>query len=738
MPAVWDEKSVFLRALGLPPSERNAFLDSACPDLRSRSRIEALLSHHAARQDVLSRTPHASGAVASGASGAPDAASPSRIDEFEVERKLGEGGMGVVYLARDTVLGRKVAIKVLPPHLIDSELAIERLRQEARAVAGLAHPGIVPIYRAATSGTQHYIVMEYVEGETLQERLGGAPSSSGDATPTGELPAVFRDDRKVRESAQIIAEVADALDHAHGVGVIHRDIKPSNVIIDRQGRPRLMDFGIAKIEGGMSLTSTGGRAGTLAYMSPEQVEHGTVPVDHRSDIFALGVMLYEMLAMRRPFDAPSQPRLAEAIQKHEPPELRHANRLVPPDLSTICHKALEKKPQNRYQSAAEMAADLRAMLAGEPITARPPSTMRRARRWTLRHRRGLGIAAVVGSLIAAGGTTATMMWVQQGRLGRLSVTGGAPDQRVTVRPVDADGKTIGAVIELAGEAPELRLPVGLHRIRVEDSRGRWIESTVPISRPADARAIALPSLLPDPDIDDMIFVPGGEFICGEEGERPPQGPRKVFVDPFFIDRTEVSNAQYLVFVVAGGAPMPEHWLEIGLDRLPMDAPVVGVTWEEAEAYARSLGKRLPTAIEWEVAMRMSDGRLVPWGAEQVEIPSATLEDIRASAKRQGSQEQYLKHVLPVDSRPDLATELGILHAASNVTEYTATLHLGITSVMVTKGASWADDPVQSNLARVGTHPFETLADHGVMAPGRSMKIGFRCVRSAEPEAGSAR
>jgi len=734
----WDEKAVFVRALEVPPSERDAFLDSACPTPTARARIAALLSHHAAGSDLLARTPHASGAVAPGVSGASGAVSPSRIDDFEIVRELGRGGMGVVYLARDRELGRLAAVKVLAPHLIDSEQAKERLRSEARAIAKLSHPGIVPIYRAGVAEGRHYIAMEYVPGQTLNERLragGGAAADSDTSTPTGELPAVLRDPDAVREAARIVAEVADALDHAHRHEVFHRDIKPSNVIVDSNGRPHLTDFGIAKFEGSLALTTTGDMAGTLPYMSPEQTEENR-RVDGRSDLFSLGVVLYELLSLRRPFDGPSQPKLIEAIQRHEPPELRKANRLVPPDLSTICHKALEKRPQNRYQSAAHMAADLRAFLAGDPILARPPSAVRRVRRWVRRHPSGLAAAVVVGSISLAAIGVVSAVLVGRWRLCTVEVVGGAEGMTVQLRPVD-ENSSLGEAIELGATPTSAQVPAGIYRMVMNHRGGVRVDSTVPLVRPGEHRRIELPSSAPpapEPD-EDMVFIAGGECQVGHserENDPGPQRTRRVVLDPFFIDRREVSVGDYRRYLEATGEPMPTAWTMMNADQLRDEWPVAGVTWEEAERYARWVGKRLPTAEEWECAMRAPDGRLVPWGDAEVDYPHASLEDVRAPKQSALADISiYAKLAQPVDSRPDLATELGILHASSNVAEYTATFQRQLGWVLI-KGASWLDDPMQTHLGKVTYRPFETVGDRERIVPAWAMNVGFRCARSAPP------
>jgi len=731
-----SEKTAFLRALELPPLERSAFLERVCRTIEARSRVEALLAIHAEDHKHGVRLPLMSVASASSASGALGADShSSRIDEFELLRELGRGGMGVVHLARDTALDRLTAVKVLAPHLVDSEQAVERFRREGRAVAGLTHPGIVPVYRAAHSNGRHYIAMAYVEGQTLHDRIRAARPPAGDATPTGELPEVLRDPQVVREAARIVAAVAEAIDHAHRSGVVHRDVKPSNIIIDSSGEPHLTDFGIAKIDGGLALTTPGDLAGTVHYMSPEQTLEAPDSVDHRSDIFSLGIVLYEMLTLRRPFDGPNQQRVIDAIRSGEPPDLHTANPIVPVDLATICHKALEKRPQNRYQTAAHMAADLRAFLAGDPILARPPSAIRRARRWAKRHRTGLAAASVVACVALAAGSVALVVLQQQRRLCMIELADPGGAHHVLLRRLSDDGFDVGAPEDIGPPPIRRRIAPGVYRVAMVSDDGRFAETTVSLVRPGEARTLELaPPSARASATEGMVFVPGGSCSCGVAGRPDPQGPRRMKLAPYFIDRTEVSNRQYRDFVEATGAPPPPQWEALGLDAVPDDLPVVGVSWEEAEAFARWSGKRLPTAAEWECAMRHPDGRLMPWGTAKPQIPRATLEAVQraGSGSLPMTIAEYLAHAMPVDGRPELGTANEILHAATNVTEWTASILSGRTTVVVVKGASWADDPAVTDLARVTTFPFETIGPGDAMVPARSMKIGFRCARSASP------
>ena len=262
------------------------------------------------------------------------------ISHYKISAKLGAGGMGEVYLATDTSLDREVALKFLPEFLRNDPEARARLIREAKAASKLHHPNILTIYAVEEDQGRDFIVMEYVEGTPLT-------GSSHDAQRS--LPVLL----------DIAIAVADGLQKAHSAGVIHRDIKPANILIDKDGHPRILDFGLAKVHGADKLTKTGSTTGTAAYMSPEQAQGREI--DARSDLFSFGVVLYEMIAGRPPFVGEHQAALAYAIVNETPEPLSRYKSDVPPELERIIAKALAKSVEERYQSAADLNADLRAL-----------------------------------------------------------------------------------------------------------------------------------------------------------------------------------------------------------------------------------------------------------------------------------------------------------------------------------------------------------------------------------------
>lgn len=270
---------------------------------------------------------------------------------YRLKEKIGSGGMADVFLADDLLLGREVAVKVLHAQFASDPAFIQRFRYEAQAAANLNHPNIVNIYDWGNEGELYYIVMEYVEGRDLKDLL----KSEGRLTPEW--------------AAEIAAEISAALQFAHRRNLVHRDIKPHNVFITNMSRVKVMDFGIAREGNGEGITQTGVVMGTPQYISPEQAQG--LPVDGRSDIYSLGVVLYEMLTGQVPFDDPSPVTVAYKQVREDPVPPSVINREVPPTLEAIVMKAMAKNPANRFQSAQEMKADLLRFLEGMPVTAPP-------------------------------------------------------------------------------------------------------------------------------------------------------------------------------------------------------------------------------------------------------------------------------------------------------------------------------------------------------------------------------
>jgi len=279
-------------------------------------------------------------------------ATPTDFAGYEILGELGRGGMGIVYKARDAKLNRIVALKVLIAGEGASQEQVERFFREAESAAKLKHPNIVPIHELNIHAGKHYFTMDFVEGTPLDEVI-----ESGELTP--------------QKSMEYMEQVARAVHHAHEQGVIHRDLKPSNIIISNDGRPMVMDFGLAKevdVEGG--LTQSGTALGTPQYMSPEQASGASRDVGPVSDVYALGAVLYEMLTGRPPFVADNIMSLLNAVVGEDPVPPRMVDPRIPRDAEVICLKCLEKELGRRYQSAKELREDCQRLLAGYESEAR--------------------------------------------------------------------------------------------------------------------------------------------------------------------------------------------------------------------------------------------------------------------------------------------------------------------------------------------------------------------------------
>jgi serine/threonine protein kinase/tetratricopeptide (TPR) repeat protein len=383
---------------------------------------------------------------------------PERLGDYRILREVGRGGMGVVYEAEQESLGRRVALKVLAAHGLRNPKQLLRFRREARAAARLHHTNIVPVFGVGESAGQHYYVMQFIPGLGLDAVLeeikllrghcpkdggsarpvgGGGPSAAGvarslmtgqfaaappqedleerpapsRATPTavpssppsvvlpgqsGRSSAPDSAGRYTRSVALVGVQVAEALDYAHRQGILHRDIKPSNLLLDGQGMVWVADFGLAKAADSDDLTHTGDIVGTVRYMAPERFEGRC---DARSDVYALGLTLYELLALRPAFDRSDRAELIRQVTHEEPPRLRGLDPAIPRDLETVVRKAIEREPGRRYADAGALAADLRRYVEGRPIRARRVSPLEHAWRWCRRNPAWAALVATVLVLV---------------------------------------------------------------------------------------------------------------------------------------------------------------------------------------------------------------------------------------------------------------------------------------------------------------------------------------------------
>ncbi len=348
--------------------------------------------------------------------------SPETVGPYRIERLLGTGGQGEVYLAEDGRLGRKVALKVMPRSADPAGRMLERFRREGAVAARLDHPGICTVYEAGTEGGRPYIAMRFVDGESLAqwvEATRGSESTEVPGRTRSESVSKVVGDVRSRDGVLRIVEVAEkaarALDAAHRAGLIHRDIKPGNIMVTPEGEPVILDFGLAREEEeAKDLTLTGTLMGTPAYMSPEQITAQRIRLDRRTDIYSLGVTLYECLTLRLPFEAPTRDQLYHKILVADPEDPRRLNASIPADLRVVLETALDKDRDHRYQTAADFAEDLRRVRLQEPILARPAGPILKLRRWAQRNPQ-LAVA-VAALLVVTGAIFAQLVFIiEEGR-----------------------------------------------------------------------------------------------------------------------------------------------------------------------------------------------------------------------------------------------------------------------------------------------------------------------------------
>jgi tetratricopeptide (TPR) repeat protein len=392
------------------------------------------------------------------------------LGDFRIVREIGRGGMGVVYEAEQISLGRRVALKVLPFASTLDAKQLQRFKNEAQAAAHLHHTNIVPVHATGCERGVHYYAMQLIEGQTLAAIIAdarqqahqarahtepasaalpnatqglptpgllpaeppiSAPVDSWATAPGTDLPLALPEwsattpkagistERStdspafIRAAAQLGVQAAEALEHAHQLGIIHRDIKPANLLVDARGNAWITDFGLAHCQSQAGLTMSGDLVGTLRYMSPEQALAKRVLIDHRTDIYSVGVTLYELLTLEPAFGGRDRQELLRQIAFEEPRPPRRLNKAIPAELETVVLKAMEKNPAERYATAQELADDLRRFLEDRPIQAKRPSVVQRVRKWSRRHRPVVYAMAAVALVIVA--ATIVVLWREKDR-----------------------------------------------------------------------------------------------------------------------------------------------------------------------------------------------------------------------------------------------------------------------------------------------------------------------------------
>jgi serine/threonine protein kinase/cephalosporin-C deacetylase-like acetyl esterase len=658
-PERWKQiERLYHAALKLEPGQRAVFLKEGCTcDEDLRREVESLLAHQPPAESVIEAS--ALEFAAKGIAADSDLStvvlsskSPNHsrigqiVSHYRILEKLGEGGMGVVYKAQDLRLERKVALKFLPTHLSPNEEEKERFIREAKAALALDHPNIGTIHEVAdTEDGQMFIVMAYYEGETLKQKIESGPLS-------------------VKEAVDIAAQIAQGLANAHSQQIVHRDVKPGNVLVTPEGLVKIIDFGLAKLGGLTRITKTHTTMGTVAYMSPEQARGEEV--DQRADVWALGVVLYEMLSGQLPFSGTHAEAIIHAILTAKPKPLKQLREDAPAEIDRMIQRALEKDLKSRYASAAEVLKDLSEYQSSLTL---PEIGGRRLLSQWIRQKQVaipgvLLLLAVTASLFWVSVQNSRVHWarnealpqiarlVEKGnvvaafrlaRQGERYLPGNAEIQglrrdhsfqlsiRTTPPGADVYVKDYMDVEdparwELLGRSPleSVQIPASFLHYRITKLGFNTVEGTYwnpnaqVIQFTLDPKGAA-PS--------GMVRVPGGSYYVF-----PPPIP----LQEFWLDKYEVTNKQFKEFVDQGGYQKHEQWKqpfvkdghvlsweqamtefrdatgrpgpstwEFGTyTEGRADFPVNGVSWYEAAAYTEFAGKNLPTVYHWYYAARL--------------------------------------------------------------------------------------------------------------------------------------
>ena len=634
-------------------------------------------------------------------------------DAFRIENELTGGGMSRLFVATESSLNRRVVIKVLPPDWA-SEVSAARFKREMEFAAQLQHPHILPVLAAGARDSLLYYIMPYVDGESLRARLRRDGAFS------------------VPDATRILGEVADALAYAHQRGVIHRDIKPENILLE--GRHAVLaDFGVARavLEARTNerLTSTGASVGTPGYMSPEQVAGDAV--DARADVYALAIVGYELITGTPPFTGPTAQAILTANLTHEPPPLTTVRRDVPPHVSAAIARALSKDPDARFRTATEFGE----ALARGPADPQRRGISREARRIMLAG--AVVIVALLGGLswMRSSARTATLIArvtpaADSGRFDEVATVLDSAGARLHERRLRALAAKVGGRIadrtEPAGAAVRIKR---VHPLATVAERGTTALGETPIDGTQVVAGEYLvhvehPSAEPLDLVVELELGTSVEIGRALNTDTTRRGMTRVDAGPsptgkpvpaFFIGKTEVTNAEFQRFVSGGGYRDPALWpdtMVIAGRRLPREAalarlvdrsglmaprswsgaqfpagrdqhPVTGVSWYEAAAYARSIGRRLPTQAEWWRAALGDGASPFPWGHDGATV------DLRANFGLVGTS--------PVGTFPAGVSGYGCHDMAGNVREWLADAG-PVAGRHLVAGGSWQDPSYMFELA----------------------------------------
>ncbi len=639
----------------------------------------------------------------------------STLGPYQILEQIGLGGMATVYKAYQPGMNRLVALKVLPEHYARDPRFVKRFEREAQVVAKLEHRNIIPIYDYGSHDNITYLAMRYLQAGTVKDILAH-----------GALP--------LNDVAKLLSDISSALDYAHSQGIIHRDVKPSNVLVDKQGNAYLTDFGIAKVLEGTADFTGSSVLGTPTYMAPEQTLGK--PATAQSDIYSLGVMLYEMVVGKPPFEADT-PMAIALMHVHEPlPLPRKIKEEIPEAVELVILKALAKNPKDRFQTANELAQAFTSAISAESVSTSSRlielasgaaegkgseevtydirEEVKRKERTEKRKKVMRFVPFAVGGIVVIGliGVIAFLN-SQIAAIRALPFIAFSLPQTSTPRPTATIDINAAATLQMAATQTVIAL--------------------TPTQTPT---IVPTPTFVPTQvsKIDGMaqVYVSAGSFIMGSDsGPREERPAHSVTLDAFWIDKTEVTNAMYALCVKAGKCPQPLSVKSYMRDNYYGNAqynnyPVIYVSWNDANKYCDWAERRLPTEAEWEKAARGTDGRTYPWGNAAPDLNKLNYTHNIGNTNNVGDTTEVGKY-------PNGASPYGALDLAGNVWEWVSSEYKSYpynandgreniteNDFHTRRGGAWLDDwgAVRASV-RLRNSP--TLID---------FYVGFRCALSA--------
>jgi eukaryotic-like serine/threonine-protein kinase len=648
------------------------------------------------------------------------------IDRYQIIELIGEGGMATVYKAHDPRLERDVAVKVIrtdqfPPAALGQIL--KRFEREAKSLARLSHPNIVKVHDFGEVEGSPYLIMEYLSGGTLKEKMG--------------KPIAWN------EASRLLLPVANALAHAHQQGILHRDVKPANILFTSNSDPVLTDFGIAKIldiEETQTLTGSGVGIGTPEYMAPEQGLG--YRVDGRADVYSLGIIFYELIAGRKPYTANTPMAVIVKQNTEPPPDPRQFIPDLPEKVENVILKALEKRPEDRYVDMGAFATALESLQGMEtPTLTASPAEIKTLVSPTQK------IPSMPGLVVQAKPAKRKIphqsLYAVIGLLVLLGLAGliyGLTSNKPSTKQVNTT-------------SPVTILPEATAIASLPPTQSTSPSPNSAFSPSSAATATMPPTMVSKADGMELLAIPAGNFIMGELAAKAQADclefstncpddyftdetpPHTVKLDGYYIDKTEVTNAMYALCVSAGVCEPPDNKSSFSRSDYYENSqydkyPVIYVTWYDADAYCKWSGRRLPTEAEWEKAARGKDGRVYAWGNSD---PTCTITNYWPFSRKEGCKND----TTGVGSYPANRSLYGALDMSGNVWEWTADWYGETTyatsdqlnphgpadgTVRVMRGGAWS---YYENSLR-------TTNRHGKPGDYSDNALGFRCVMDYNP------